>query len=202
MTSLSTAAANPAMEVLRYKPRQARNETTAWIGMLVFLGSWAMLFAGLFFAYGAIREATHAWPPKGLPALPLALPTLNTFVLAGSSVLLQLGVVRLRRGLPAALLFSLAALLGALFLALQLAVWIGLWRAGLRPTGGPFPSVFYGLTVFHALHVLVGLFALAGLAIGAASGRLSAARQLPARLWALYWHFVGAVWLVLFASVY
>jgi heme/copper-type cytochrome/quinol oxidase subunit 3 len=67
---------------------------------------------------------------------------------------------------------------------------------------GPYPSVFWALTTFHALHVLVGLVALAFLAWRTARGTYNAARHLPVRLWAMYWHFVGVVWLLIFASVF
>lgn len=189
-------------DILRIPRPQARQENTAWLGMLIFLGSWAMLFAGLFFSYGAIRSSTHGWPPAGLPRLPFWLPLANTLVLALSSAALQTGYVRLQRGRNAAWAIGASLFLGLLFFGLQFALWITVWRAGLLPTAGPYPSVFWALTCFHALHVLVGLVALAVLAIRTGQGYYNAARHLPVRLWAMYWHFVGAVWLLIFASVF
>lgn len=192
-------------ELLPYRPAKARSETTAFIGMVVFLASWAMMFAALFFAYGYVRSRAGEWPPEDLPALPLALPALNTAVLLASSALLQGAVYRIKRAHLAGVgwLIALSGALGAVFLALQLVVWAGLYREGLRPdSGGPYASVFYGLTWFHALHVLVGLIALAVLAARAFKGAYSAAKYLPVRLWTLYWHFVGIVWALMFASVF
>jgi cytochrome c oxidase subunit 3 len=172
--------------------------------MVIFLGSWAMMFGSLFFAYGMVRARATAWPPPDLPELPLALPGLNTAVLAASSVMLQLAVRWLRLGktrwVGPGLAASLA--LGTLFLCLQMVTWRSLFEEGLTPAGGPYPSVFYALTCFHALHVLVGIGALAWLCRGAFVGKYSAARFLPVRLWAMYWHFVGAVWGVMFVAVY
>ena len=102
----------------------------------------------------------------------------------------------------AAWLLAATTGLGFVFLALQAVVWTRLWNAGLTVDKGPYPSVFYGLTVIHALHVAVGLLALAWLTLRAFQGTFNAARHLPVRLWALYWHFVGAVWLLMFVSVY
>jgi heme/copper-type cytochrome/quinol oxidase subunit 3 len=76
---------------------------------------------------------------------------------------------------------------------------LGLWRAGLVPSGGPYASVFYALTSFHALHVLVGLAALTVLALR--SGARSATRS-AVRLWGMFWHFVGVVWGALYVAVY
>jgi cytochrome c oxidase subunit 3 len=190
------------MDILQIPRPRAREENTAWLGMLIFLGSWAMLFAGLFFAYGAIRAATQGWPPAGLPRLPFWLPLGNTLVLGLSSATLQIGLLRLRRNREATWPIAASFVLGLLFLGLQLALWITVWRAGLLPTAGPYPSVFWALTTFHALHVLVGLGALGALAWRTARGIYNAARHLPVRLWTMYWHFVGAVWLLIFASVF
>jgi cytochrome c oxidase subunit 3 len=169
-----------------------RDERTALLGMTLFLASWAVLFAALFFAYGALRVRAPLWPPADLPRLPLLLPALGTALLAGSSALLR----RRERGAVA-----LAALLGAGFLGIQLLVWGRMMHLGLRPSYGPYPSVFFGLTLFHALHVLVGVVALAGLA-GAALVRRRPVSALRLRLWTIYWHMVGAVWVLMFLGVY
>jgi heme/copper-type cytochrome/quinol oxidase subunit 3 len=172
--------------------------------MVIFLASWAMMFGSLFFAYGMVRAHAPEWPPSDLPTLPVALPAVNTVVLAVSSVVMQLVVRGLRLGQSrlAGPGIAFAALLGTVFLGLQVTMWRSLFGDGLTPQGGPYGSVFYALTCFHALHVLVGIVALVWLAKGALAGRYSAARFLPVRLWTLYWHFVGAVWLAMFVTVY
>lgn len=184
--------------------RRPGEQATAWLGMVVFLGSWAMMFAGLFFSYGLVRLRSPAWPPPDQPSLPLLLPGVNVAVvlLSGGALVLALRWLRGERARPAAAALAAATLLGAAFLALQSAVWIALWDAGLRPDGGPYPSVFYALTVFHALHVAVGLAALAWLSVRALAGGLRPRHRQALRLWALYWHFVGAVWVAMYFAVY
>ena len=113
-----------------------------------------------------------------------------------------MGAVRTRRDPWLAPLLGLTFLLGVLFVVLQLRLWTGLYLAGLRPTSGPYASVFWGLTCVHAAHVGVGLLALLWLAYRAWRGAYNAARFVPVRLWAMYWHFVGIVWLVLYVSVF
>jgi cytochrome c oxidase subunit 3 len=157
----------------------AGRRRTSFVGTALMLGSWAMLFASLFFAYAVVRYHAAAWPPEGATPLPRALPFVNTLVLLASSVLLARGARR-----P-------AMALGAGFLGLQFAVWIPLWRAGFTLASGIYGSVFYALTAFHALHVLAGLGALALTA--RAEGRRAAA---------MFWHFVDAVWVVMFVAVY
>ena len=125
---------------------QARDrDVTATVGMIVFLGSWAVMFGALFFTFAAVRVRSAEWPPEGLPRLPLLLPTIATGLLALSIVT--------RRGLTIAL--------GAAFLVLQGLVWRDAWQSGLRLDHGPYGAYFYLLTVFHAAHALVGLGLLA-----------------------------------------
>jgi cytochrome c oxidase subunit 3 len=193
---LTEPAANAPIEVA---PTLARHRaTTALLGMVVFMASWAMLFAGLFFAYGVVRARALAWPPADLPNLPLALPALGTLLLALSSAALARAGKRARAGQSGvAGAIAGAGLLGLGFLTVQTVVWTALWRAGLRPESGPYGSTFYGLTVFHALHVVVGLLALAALAL-----RPRAAGGPGLRLWTLYWHMVGVIWALMYGLVY
>lgn len=195
-------AAAPVTGLADWRRRARGDDRTAHVGMAIFLGSWAMLFVGLFFAYAFVRARAPAWPPLDAPPLPRLLPGLNTLAVAASSAAVVRAVRAEERGRSgtAAAALGVAALLGAVFLALQLVVWTSLWRAGLVPSGGPYPSVFYALTTFHALHVLVGLAALVALAVRARPG--SRSPRTGVRLWGWYWHFVGIVWVVLYATLY
>ncbi|ABS27060.1 cytochrome c oxidase subunit 3 [Anaeromyxobacter sp. Fw109-5] len=189
-------------DLTRYRRRPHGAERTAYVGMAVFLGSWAMLFVALFFAYAFLRARAPSWPPLDAPPLPRLLPGLNTLVIAASSAAVVRATrsqeLRRPRGVTAAL--AAAVVLGAIFLLVQGVVWSGLWRQGLVPAGGPYPSVFYAFTAFHALHVVVGLAALAWLAVRARAGGESL--RTDVRLWGWYWHFVGVVWGVLYLTVY
>src|SRR5688500_10224845 len=121
-------------QLLPYRPPRAREETTAWLGMVIFLGSWAMLFAALFFSYAYIRARNGAaWPPEGVPRMPILWPGLNTLVIGGSSALIQLGLVMARRAKPALIrpLWLGGIALGVLFMALQTYLWLSLHAKGL-----------------------------------------------------------------------
>jgi heme/copper-type cytochrome/quinol oxidase subunit 3 len=191
-------------DVVPLRQPERPSDTTAYLGMVIFLGTWAMMFAALFFAYAEVRMRAQVWPPSGEAPLPLLLPGLNTLALAATSLTLGLGLRAVRSARPRTLKrwLVLAFVLGALFLALQCKVWMSVWRAGLRPDSTVYGSVFYALTCFHALHVLVGLVGLLILLRGALAGAYTVSRHAPVRLWAMYWHFVDAVWVLMFATVY
>jgi cytochrome c oxidase subunit 3 len=190
--------------IVPLKTRRSRSDTTAWIGMIIFLASWIMLFAGLFFTYGMLRARAAEWPPGDLPRLPIDLPGLNTAVLVASSVLLHVGLWGARRRRMALIgpSIGMASLLGALFLALQVVVYMNVFAAGLKPTHGAYASVFFGLTLAHAVHVAVGIIPLAVLSVRGFRGAYTPARHLSLRLWTMYWHFVGIVWVLMYVLIY
>lgn len=190
-------------DVIPYRSPRAAAERSALLGMVIFLGSWAMMFASLFFAYAILRTRATTWPPIDLPRLPKGLPGLATGVIASSSVVLSLGLraVRARRERLGAWLCTAALVLGLGFVALQLVLWRGLLAQGLTPDTSAYASVFYGLTVFHALHVGIGILGLVWTAAQTLRGRYTAAWHVPYRLWLVYWHFVGIVWLIMYLSV-
>jgi cytochrome c oxidase subunit 3 len=159
-----------------------RRETDAAVGLLVLLGSLAMLFAALLLAYAIVRAQAPRWPPPGSPPLPRAAAGANTLWLVAASAALR----RARRAAGRSWVV-VAAALGAGFLAGQISIWRHLVQAGLGPHGQMPGQVFLALSALHAVHLLAGLVALA------VSRRV--------RLLSMYWDFLLVVWLVLYAAV-
>jgi len=190
--------------IILHRPLHARDEGTARVGMLVFLGSWAMMFAGLFFALGVVRWRSPVWPPEEVGPLPLGWAAVNTVLLVGSSVALQLALGAVRRGRVGRMLAALwtALLVGLLFLGSQVLLFARMAALGVRWDAGAFGGAVFGLCGFHALHAAVGLVGLGAVTLAAARGAIQPARHLRLQLWTHYWHFVGAVWLVLFPAVF
>src|SRR5919109_578840 len=79
-------------QLQQYRLRRREEEVTSYVGMVIFLGSWAMMFAALFFAYAVVRFRAPLWPPPDQPRLPILLPGLNTVIIAVSSGLISVAV--------------------------------------------------------------------------------------------------------------
>jgi cytochrome c oxidase subunit 3 len=154
--------------------------------------------------YGFVRSRAAAWPPPGLSALPIALPAVNTVVLLCSSATFALALRELRRGNRAAFSRGLGVtiLLGFAFLALQITVWQAVSRAGLHMSSGLYGAVFYTLTIFHALHVAVGLLILMVVLARSLMGKYSEHNTISVRLCTMFWHFVDVVWVLMFVTTY
>lgn len=171
------------------------------LGVLLFIVSEVMLFGGFFAAYFALRGASATWPPTPETLRPeLPLVAFNTLLLLSSSVTLQLGVGAVRRGdRRAARLIALTLAFGATFLAIQAFEFS---RNGFGIGDGVFGSTFYTLTGFHGAHVAAGLLAIGALLRRARRGLLTPESEPAVEAISYYWHFVDAVWIVLFTTVY
>jgi cytochrome c oxidase subunit 3 len=180
----------------------AREDFTSYLGMMISLGSWGIMFAGLFFAYAGVRLSAPSWPPPGVPKLPILLPLVNTGVLLVSSVTAQRALQAIRHAKQDEMkaLLGVTIFLGALFLGLQYTLWAAVARSGLHLDSGTYGSVFYALTLFHAAHVAAGLLALLWLVVRAS--RYTAHSHRTVRMCTMFWHFVDLVWVVTFVSVF
>lgn len=171
------------------------------LGMLIFIMSEAVLFANLIAGYLYLRFSQPQWPPEGTPHLDLVFPAINTVILIASGLPMHWAHKAAEKGNRQHLNYGLALtiLLGGIFIAGQ--GWEYL-HAGFAPSTNIFGSTFFTLTGFHGAHVIVGLTFLVVTFILALRGRFSAERHFPIEAAALYWHFVDAVWVVLFAVLY
>ncbi len=176
----------------------------ALLATLFLIGGEVMLFAGLVSAFWVLRVSAPAWPPPLQPRLPVGVTGLNTLVLLGSSAMVLNGVRALRRGERRTTVRSLwtAAGLGATFLVVQGYEWLRLVGYGLTVHSSTYGATFYTLVGAHAAHVLGALVWLTICAALLARGRFTGGRTGAVRACALYWHFVVALWPVLYVTVY
>jgi cytochrome c oxidase subunit III len=171
------------------------------LGVRLGILSEVMLFGALFAAYFVIRSESGGWPPEGQERPELLLPGLNTLLLLSSSVTMQLAVRAIGRGEVATMRrwLRLTLLLGSIFILVQ---GYEFATNGFGLDAGVFGSTFYTLTGFHGAHVLAGLGFMAIVATRARRGLISADHHTAVEAASYYWHFVDAVWVVLFSTLY
>lgn len=189
------------------------SHATAKFGMIMFLISEGMLFAGLIAAYVVLRWAEngfpwqpdHAWPPSpDYPHLPVVLTSINTVFLVTSSFTFHFAEVAVKKGKSGLSWLFVTILLGALFVGLQGYEWWHMHHEGLWfHTGGIYGSSFFVITGFHGLHVALGVGLIIWCFLRQAIHRsFTAERHTALANVALYWHFVDVVWIFLFVLLY
>jgi heme/copper-type cytochrome/quinol oxidase subunit 3 len=174
------------------------------LGLLFFLGTEVMFFAGLISAYIVLRAGSPVWPPPGQPRLPIEVTGLNTVVLLLSAVTMHFALRAARRDRRSGLVgwLTVTALLGALFLAVQGYEWVRLVGFGMSLSSGVFGGTFYALIGSHGVHVLGAVVALLFVLGAAVKGRYTAADHSGVVLCEIYWMFVVALWPLLYLLVY
>ena len=184
-------------------PRSAREGTipgAGILGMWIFLATLAMFFAAAIGGYLVVRLRAPAWPPPGMPRLPRGL-WITTLVIVLCSVAISRAVAAIRLGQTSRSARWLAATfwLGVLFLVAQSVNWWGLVTANVTArTKNLYAFTFYMFTGLHAAHVIGGLILLGIVAARARRGRYGSGQHAGITYAAMYWHFLGAVWLLLF----
>ncbi|MCB0976211.1 MAG: heme-copper oxidase subunit III [Acidimicrobiales bacterium] len=179
------------------RPNRAPDATS--VGMVVWLSSELMFFAGLFAGWFMVRSEAKVFPPPGVH-LPVGRTAIATAVLLASSATIHVAVGAAKRSdrVSAVRWLIVTALLGMVFLAFQAYEYA---TAEFHIDTNAYGSMFYLLTGFHGLHVLGGvlfLLATAGIIVG--RSRAPAGRTVE--IAAYYWHFVDAVWVAMFLTVY
>lgn len=135
----------------------------------------------------------------------LETPIFGTVCLLSSSFFIYLAEHAIAHGKMGAfkLWWAVTFVLGAIFLIRTGMEWDKLiTRDHLTIATNLFGTTFYSLVGLHASHVVIGLLMLLITLIFALTGRLNPTHAERVKVLALYWHFVDAVWVVVFTVVY
>ncbi len=186
------------------EPSSRRPLDNVRIAMIFLIAGEVMFFAGLVSGFFVLRMAAPQWPPPLQPRLPVAVTGVNTLILLASSIAMLMATRAVRARDHRRLLRGLgvAAALGALFLVIQGYEWTQLIRYGLTMSSGAYGGTFYTLIGAHAAHVVGALIWLGVTLALAVRGRFVDGRTATLRACAIYWHFVVALWPVLYVTVY
>jgi cytochrome c oxidase subunit III len=209
----------------------AQQRESFFLGMWLFLATEVMMFGGLFFTYFLYRfqydQAFHV----GSAHLNPDLGTANTFVLLFSSLTMALAVHSASTGNRMGIVKWLAVtwVLGAAFLGIKAVEWHHDWEIGLIPglnwTYYDNPAnaaelaklqadgvsthsvmmyfvVYFCMTGLHAIHMIIGLGAVAVFMWLGYKGRFAIGNDQPVEILGLYWHLVDIIWVFLFPLLY
>lgn len=172
------------------------------VGMACLIVAESAIFVIFVVAYIYYLGKSLSGPT---PAQVLEMPVFGTVCLLSSSITIHLAVGALRKArMPMFTLWQAATvLLGAIFLVTTALEWRHLIvDDGLTIQTNLFGTTYYSLVGLHASHVVVGLILLSLVLVFALFGRVEQHHSEKLEALSLYWHFVDAVWVVVFTVVY
>ncbi len=194
------------LEMLHEEHEEGSGHSMQWWGMVLFIGSEALIFANFIamYLYLEIRN----WTPTNPWHLPseITYPLINTIILICSSFPAHYAGRGIAKGNQRQLQIGLALtiLMGAIFLGGQVVEYSGLFGlpTPFTPQATIFGSAFFTLTGFHGLHVTIGVIFLLICLIRSLRGDFTAKNHFAVQAAEMYWHFVDIVWIIVFLLIY
>lgn len=174
------------------------------------LAIWFFIFAellafGVFFGSFAFARAHHVelFNHSQL-LLNRESGAINALVLITSSFFVVRAVAAIKQGYSreCANWLGGAIALGAVFLVIKLFEFHAKFSEGISLSTNTFYMFYLSLTIFHFMHVILGMVILAAVMLKAQRGGYSAEHHTGVETGASYWHMVDLVWIVLFPLVY
>jgi cytochrome c oxidase subunit 3 len=172
------------------------------VGMFCLIVAEAAIFTIFVVAYIFYLGKSVIGPT---PQQVLEVPIFNTVCLLSSSLTIHFAERALERGQLGSfkIFWFLTFALGAIFLGGTAREWHRLiYTSGLTISTNLFGTTYYSLVGLHAFHVIAGLLALGLVMALALASKVKQEHAARVGVLGLYWHFVDAVWVVVFTVVY
>jgi cytochrome c oxidase subunit 3/cytochrome o ubiquinol oxidase subunit 3 len=172
------------------------------VGMACLVGAESAIFTIFVVAYLFYAGKSLTGPT---PREVLETPIFYTICLLSSSLTIHFASKLLERGKRGGFLglWFLTIILGCLFLYGTGQEWHRLiYELGLTISTNVFGTTYYSLVGLHAFHVTAGLILLSIVLFFGLAGHIGTAQTARVNVLSMYWHFVDAVWIVVFTVVY
>ncbi|WP_051620701.1 cytochrome o ubiquinol oxidase subunit III [Paenibacillus sp. UNC451MF] len=172
-------------------------------GFWIYLMTDIMIFGTFFATYIVLKNSTNGGPgPADLFELNGVIA--STLILLTSSYTCGLAVLAMHKGKQKALVgwLGLTALLGALFIGLEVKEFAEFVNEGATMGTSAFLSAFYTLVGTHGLHVTIGLVWMIALMMQLTKKGITPVTKRKVHVISLFWHFLDVVWIFVFTVVY
>jgi len=194
----------------------SQQKEAATLGMWAFIATEVLFFGVLFAAYVVCRWRFPLAFVEGSAHTDFAMGTAETAILLTSGCLAAIALrqIQLDRARQSAVLLMITSALGVAFLVLHGMEYHDEFEEGLIPgirytQTGPdargvelFFSLYYVITGFHSLHVLIGVVLLLVIAVRSWRSAFSSAYYTPIEITGLYWSLVDIVWIFVYPAIY
>ena len=172
------------------------------VGMICLIIAESAIFTIFIVAYIYYIGKSLSGPT---PREVLKIPVVGTICLLSSSLTMHWAIAALRKSKTG--LFSLfwfvTLALGAIFIVGTAIEWRHMiYQDNFTIQTNLFGTTYYSLVGLHASHVIVGLIGLSIVMILALLGKVKSEHTERCEVFSLYWHFVDAIWVVVFTTVY
>ena len=172
-----------------------------WLAIVFLVMIESTVFAGLIATYFYLFANATVWPPDGMKAPDILLPTIYTVVLTASIIPAWIADRSLREGNLSGLRLWRAVATVLLLIFLGMKGW-EYWHLDYTWEDTAYGSIVWTIAGFHSAHVIIVLIKTLVTQTLAWMGFWSERRRSAVQGTTLYWLFVVAVWLILYPIIY
>ncbi|HLH12618.1 MAG TPA: cytochrome c oxidase subunit 3 [Methylovirgula sp.] len=173
---------------------------SGWYGVLCLIATESALFVYLLFSYYySAVQLPPTWTPEPHPSFAYSLPATIAMLLSSAAVWWSTRSLHGRALGAHRLGLAFAIILGLIFFAFEGLEWAS------KPymlSSNLYSSLFFTITGFDLAHLAIGIVGLCAVLIWSLLGYLDYRRESPTVIMAAYWHFVTAVWIAIFFTLY
>lgn len=182
------------------EPRLLPGDFAIWF----FIFAELLVFGIAFISYAIARVQNVEMFNQYQLTLNHEIGAINTLLLITASYFVVRAIHAIRRDDVSQCIRWLYASLGcgSGFLLLKSVEYYAKFSEGINLSTNIFYMFYLSLTMFHFLHVILGMIILLAIAIKAQRGAYSAQNHIGVETGASYWHMVDLVWIILFPLVY
>mgnify|MGYP000377173819 CR=1 FL=1 len=174
------------------------------LAMWIFIFAELLVFGIAFIAYAITRAQNIDIFNQYQLTLNSEIGAANTLLLITASYFVVRAIHAIRlNNVKTCILWLYASLgCGTIFLLLKLLEYYDKFSHGINLSSNTFYMFYLSLTLFHFMHVILGMIILFAIVIKAQRGHYSAENYIGIETGASYWHMVDLVWIILFPLVY
>jgi len=191
---------NTTENIIQQEPKLLPGDLAIWFFIFMEL----LVFAIAFIAFAVTRAQNLALFNEFQLTLNKEFGAINTLLLITSSYFVIRAVHAIKLDQVRACINNLTIALGfgASFLLLKSVEYYDKFSHGISLSTNTFYMFYLSLTMFHFLHVILGMIILLAIIFKAKRGYYSATNHFGVESGASYWHMVDLVWIILFPLVY
>lgn len=192
----------PALDVSHLPPHVYGSRAPLWWGNLLLIVIEGTMFALVIASYFYLRKNFAHWPPLPNPYPDLLLPTINLAIIILSLVpAIRVHILAVNAGsqfkIQLALLIEAAFIVAAILLRFyEFPALHCLWNSHA------YGSITWAALGLHLLHLVASVCETLLLLVWTLTHRLDEKHRLDLSLLAIYWYFVVASWVVIYAVVF
>jgi len=189
---------------------QSNKKLPGDIAMWFFILAELTVFALFFIGFAVAENMNEAMFAQGKAQLHKLAGLINTIALITSSffVAMSLQSVHLQKGKQAARRLVFALVVAAVYLVVKLWEYQALFEQGIDIETNTFFTLYFLITAFHFMHILLGMIILIYMAFNAYKGSYTSIAKKEQNdisgfeSGACYWHMVDLLWIILFPLIY